>query len=255
MLKREEPLILSIETATRSGSIAVLRGREILAGRTGDAARSHSVDLLDLIREALDEAGFSVKDVDLFAVALGPGSFTGLRIGVATVKGLASTLERKAIGVETLHAVALAARASSEKTIVVALLPAGRGELFAQSFRVENRSVVPLDEPRHVPPSVLFEKLRPLRSIRFAGEGAFAQLERLRALAEEAGVTFIEEQDEKEISPIEGWSIAALPSNLAKHVGLLAYEKHREGAAYAPEELQAIYVRPSDAELKEKCRT
>ncbi|HEV7843604.1 MAG TPA: tRNA (adenosine(37)-N6)-threonylcarbamoyltransferase complex dimerization subunit type 1 TsaB, partial [Pyrinomonadaceae bacterium] len=124
MSKKEEPLILSIETATRAGSIALSRGRILLSTRRGDATRSHSTDLLELMRGALDDATCRIQDVELFAVALGPGSFTGLRIGVATAKSLASTLERQVVGVPTLQAVALAAGAGET---VVALLPAGRG--------------------------------------------------------------------------------------------------------------------------------
>lgn len=256
-MKTEETLILSIETATRAGSLALLGGRELLAALEGDATRSHSTDLLDLIQRALDEAGRQVRDVDLFAVALGPGSFTGLRIGVATAKGLASTLGRKVAGVPTLQAVALAAcfpERSAEQ--VVALLPAGRGELFAQSFRVEDSSTVrPLDKPAHVAPVALLEKFRGVRKVLWAGEGALTQRERLQALAESEGISFVEEKSEGERAEVEGWTLAALPKNLATYVGLLAFEKQGRGEVSAPEELQAIYVRPSDAELKEQCRT
>jgi tRNA threonylcarbamoyladenosine biosynthesis protein TsaB len=249
----KESLILSIETATRAGSISVSRGRNLLSSRTGDASRSHSTDLLDLIREALMESGHSVRDVELFAVALGPGSFTGLRIGVATAKSLASTLERKVVGVPTLHAVALSAGACER---VVALLPAGRGELFAQSFRVEEPDrVTPLDEATHIAPAALLEKLRGVQEVRWAGEGAHAQREKIREAAAAEGVAFREEHAGGESGPIKGWTLAALPENLAAYVGLLALEKEGRGLLSAPEDIQAIYVRLSDAELKEKCRT
>lgn len=251
--EREETLILSIETATRAGSVAVSRGKALLSTRAGDASRSHSTDLLGLVGEALSEAGATLQEVELFAVALGPGSFTGLRIGVATVKGLASTLERKVVGVPTLEALALAAGAGQR---VLALLPAGRGELFAQSFRVEEGLVVsPLDEPVHVAPRILLDKYRGVRKISWIGEGAVAQREKISAVAEEEGITFIEEDPEQETEQREKWTLAKSPENLASYVGLLAFEKQKRGETGGPEELQAIYVRPSDAELKEKCRT
>ncbi|HKS30213.1 MAG TPA: tRNA (adenosine(37)-N6)-threonylcarbamoyltransferase complex dimerization subunit type 1 TsaB [Pyrinomonadaceae bacterium] len=254
MQESEEPLILSIETATRAGSVALSRGQALLSSRTGDPTRSHSTDLLELIRDALREAGASLSDVELFAAALGPGSFTGLRIGVATVKGLASTLERRVVGVPTLEALALAAGRAER---VVALLPAGRGELFAQSFRVEGpHEVSPLDEPVHVAPDILLEKYRGQRSVIWIGEGALAQREKIRAVAEEDGIAFIEESAEQSQEEREGaWTLASLPENLAAYVGLVAFEKHKRQETGRPEELQAIYVRPSDAELKEKCRT
>jgi tRNA threonylcarbamoyladenosine biosynthesis protein TsaB len=245
----EELLILSIETATRAGSVAVSRGTTLLSSRTGDASRSHSTDLLELIRDALAEAGANLREVELFAVALGPGSFTGLRIGVATVKGLASTLERKAVGVPTLDALALAAGRSER---VVALLPAGRGELFAQSFRVEESfTVVPLDEPAHVAPAILLEKYRPQRNVRWIGEGAIAQLDKIRAVADEEGIALIEDNFEEAENPEGIWTLACLPENLAVYVGQLAFEKQKRHEMSGPEELRAIYVRPSDAELKE----
>lgn len=252
--KREEPLILCIETATRAGSIAISRGATLLSTRTGDAVRSHSVDLLELIREALEEASLGVQEVELFAVALGPGSFTGLRIGVATAKSLASTLERKVVGVPTLYAVARSCGAAGQH--VVALLPAGRGELFAQSFRVsDSGEVIPLDNPKHVAPTTLLENYRQLRDVRWCGEGAQAHSEKIRSMAEEEGIPFIVEGSEKERGFDVGWLLCAPAENLASYVCLLALEKYRRGEASGPEDLHAIYVRPSDAELKEKCRT
>jgi tRNA threonylcarbamoyladenosine biosynthesis protein TsaB len=251
--EREEPLILSIETATRAGSVAVSRGKALLSYGTGDASRSHSTDLLELISQALSEAGAGLGDVELFAVALGPGSFTGLRIGVATVKGLASTLERRVVGVPTLEALALAAGLGER---VAALLPAGRGELFAQSFRVEEPlKVSPLDKPAHVAPQILLETYRGLRNVRWIGEGADAQREKIRAVADEERIAFIEESLEQAREQEGLWTLAKSPENLAVYVGLLAFERQQRGETGRPEELQAIYVRPSDAELKEKCLT
>lgn len=251
--EREDPLILSIETATRAGSIALARGSARLSTRTGDARRSHSTDLLELLQEALDEASCRVQDIDLFAVALGPGSFTGLRIGIATTKSLASTLERQVVGVPTLHAIARAAGAGKR---VVALLPAGRGELFAQGFRVGNTGeIIPLDKPAHVAPAALFESLRQYRSIIWAGEGAYAQREKIHAMAYDAGISFIEESGEKESGLDEGWVLASPVENLASYTGLLALEHYRRGETSGPHDLHAIYVRPSDAELKGICRT
>src|SRR5215213_11858472 len=103
------PLILSVETATLSGSVALSRGAHILAAFAGDSGVSHSNTLLHDIDKLLHQAQVELSEIDLFAVANGPGSFTGLRIGIATIKGLAATLGGPCAGVPTLHAVALAA--------------------------------------------------------------------------------------------------------------------------------------------------
>src|ERR1041384_8457042 len=100
-----EPLILAIETATRAGGVAVARGKTVLSCREGDASISHSTNLIEMIDAVLNEAGAQLSDVDVFAVAVGPGSFTGLRIGLATVKAFAEVNQRPIVGISTLAAV------------------------------------------------------------------------------------------------------------------------------------------------------
>src|SRR5204863_4448137 len=116
---------------------------------------SHSNTLLADLDKLLAETKTKLPAIDLFAVAAGPGSFTGLRIGIATVKALAATLDRPCAAIPTLQAVALAGGPSDAS---VALLPAGRGEVFAQLFSVANDgTVTPLDEPLHIPPEKRFD--------------------------------------------------------------------------------------------------
>ena len=222
------PLILSVETATLSGSVALSRGEEIVAALAGDSGISHSNTLLNDIDKLLREAQVDLSEIDLFAVATGPGSFTGLRIGIATVKGLAATLDRPCAGVPTLHAVALSAGASDQS---VALLPAGRGEVFAQLFSVTKDGLVTeLDKATHISPQRLLAKYGSLESVLWCGEGAIAN----SALLESK----------------PGWQIAPPTQNLATHVASLALAKFRDNQLVHPDALQAIYVRPSDAELK-----
>ena len=224
------PQILSVETATLAGSVALSRGEKVIAALAGDSGVSHSNTLLSDIDRVLAEAGVELADVDLFAVATGPGSFTGLRIGIATVKGLAATLDRPAAGVPTLHAVALAAGPSARS---VALLPAGRGEVFAQLFSVTKDGLVTeLDNATHISPSKLLEKYGSLESVLWCGEGAIAN----KALLENR--------------PGQEGRLAPAVANLATNVAKLALVKFREQQLVHPDALQAIYVRPSDAELK-----
>src|ERR1700716_2270585 len=112
MSHEKAPLILAIETATRSGSVALARGCTILASTSGDASASHSTDLIESIDSVLQSAGAELKEIDLFAAAVGPGSFTGLRIGLATTKSLATCTGKDCAGVSTLAAIAHAAGTS-----------------------------------------------------------------------------------------------------------------------------------------------
>src|SRR4029079_8498802 len=134
--------VLSLETATIGGSICVARGLDTLAARAGDSKVSHSNSLLSDISESLQAAGLTLADIQLFACASGPGSFTGLRIGIATLKALAATLQKPCAGVPTLNAIA---HSAGDSSATVALLPAGRGEVFAQMFSVSADHVIEVD--------------------------------------------------------------------------------------------------------------
>lgn len=254
MQRNDEPLILSLETTTRAVSIALTRGERILSTRTGETQSSHSTDLLSNVRAVLEEAGRVIKDIDLFAVTSGPGSFTGLRIGVATVKSFAATLDRPAIGVPTLYAIACSAGVSA---CTLALLPAGRGEVFGQLLAVERDGQIrPLTEPVHLPPQRLLESLDPRRQLKLAGEGVKVYADLIKMYALQAGILLIVEGEDSR--PVESdekkWVLAHSNENLAVHVASHARRLFREGNVGNPEDLRAIYVRPSDAELNEQCR-
>lgn len=253
MLADEPPLLLSLETATRAGSVAVTRGDALLASRSGDAQVSHSTHLLEHIKSALDVAGLKLRELDYFAVATGPGSFTGLRIGLATVKSFAATLSRQCVGVPTLQAIAQAAGESSR---TIALLPAGRGEVFAQNFAVSSAGLAqPLDAPAHLAPGQLFETVAPLRALKWAGEGAHLHAAAIRACALAEGIEFRLADGKEPISSDEPrWTLIKSGEPLAVSVAHLAGWRIRSGKASLPQEVQALYVRPSDAELQERCR-
>ncbi len=124
--------ILAIETADLRGSVALLQRDQLLAERTLDAQRRSARSLAPAIAELLDEAGWRPQDVQLVAVATGPGSFTGLRIGVTTAKAFAYAASCQVIDVHTLEAIAARADANVSRLWVV--LDAERGELFAAEF-------------------------------------------------------------------------------------------------------------------------
>jgi tRNA threonylcarbamoyladenosine biosynthesis protein TsaB len=227
---KRQPLILAIETATRAGGVAVARGEAVLASIGGDPSISHSTNLLEMVETALRNADVTMTEVDLFAVAVGPGSFTGLRIGVATAKAFAVHLHRRVLGVATLAAVA---HASGFEGQTVSLLPAGRGEVFAQRFKVQQGVVTPIDEPQHLSPREVIDKYASLEAVRFAGEGVRMLQEQLAA----------GENSESIVSEIP---------ILAASVAVLAAREYQQGRAVAPEDLHAVYVRASDAEINER---
>ncbi len=254
MQPNDELLILSLETTTRAASIALTRGERILSTRTGESQSNHSTDLLTNVRAVLKEAGRVIKDIDLFAVASGPGSFTGLRIGLATVKSFAATLDRPCIGVPTLYAIALSGGVSA---CTLALLPAGRGEVFGQLLAVERDGQIrPLTEPVHLPPQRLLESLDHRRELKLAGEGVKVYADLINAYVLQAGVSLIWEGNDPTFveSDEKKWMLAHSNENLAVHVASHARRLFQMRDPGNPEDLRAIYVRPSDAELNEQCR-
>ncbi len=246
----EKPLLLSLETATRAGSLALMRGATSLASLTSVTEESHSINLLQQIESLLEGAAVTLRDIDLFTTAAGPGSFTGLRIGLATIKGFAQTLARPCIGVPTLYALAHAGGISNS---TCALLPAGRGEVFAQLLRVSARGhVSPLNEAAHLPPQQLLERLSETRSLRWTGPGALLYADEIKERAGVLGIDFVERdtQAKFEMEKENQWTLVKDQQVMAEHVGILALQQFRGGDfACGPSDLQAIYVRPSDAEL------
>ena len=233
-IEKDKPLILAIETATRAGSVAVASGGEIVASRAGNASVSHSTNLIEMIEAVLNEAGSNLSDIDLFATAVGPGSFTGLRIGLATVKAFAAVTGGQIVGLSTLAAIAHAEHKRGE---IVSLLPAGRGEVFAQMFSVDDCVVNPLDRAAHLSPKEVVEKYSDRPGVSFAGEG--------------------KSQFNHPLATASG----SVPSNsvpaeaticLAVSVAGLALKEYREGKSVTPDELHAVYVRASDAEINER---
>jgi tRNA threonylcarbamoyladenosine biosynthesis protein TsaB len=186
------PLTLCVDTATDARSVAVARGARVVALVREASAQGRTSALLEEIDGALREAGVALGRIDLYAVATGPGSFTGLRAGLATIKAFASINARPVAAVPTLHAVALSA---GESARTLAMMPAGRGEVFAQTLRVERGGrIVELDRAAHVSPSSLLRQAAARTGpLKFAGGGARAHAELIRAVAAEAGIQLIGE--------------------------------------------------------------
>jgi len=232
-------LILSIDTATTCGGVCLFRGGVVLASVPTAAQMSHSNTLLRDINEMLKATGVAVADIDLFAVARGPGSFTGLRIGIATIKALAATLGRPCVGISTLHAIASAAGPSSA---TASLIPAGRGELFSQLLSVSSAGdVSEIDDPVHQPAQKIINKYSDKAELIWAGPGAHAQQVLLGEAARRAGYNLSALPKDE-----QGWKLAPIPANLSIEIAALAIRQSEVNAA----ELRALYVRPSDPELK-----
>jgi len=170
-----EPLLLAIESATRVASVALLRGDRLLGERASLPGQHHAERLLPMLDELLGEQGTPLAQVDAFAVSIGPGSFTSLRIGLASVKGLAFGSDRPVAAVSTLEALAWSAKQRADALpgtsgLWVPLLDAGRGEVYAAAYRIVGASLEPvLGESVHAPEDLARQMREP--GI-WVGEGA-----------------------------------------------------------------------------------
>ncbi len=244
----ESLLTLAVDTSTERRSVALLRGARVLAEAEGGLREGGSANLLADVDRALASASVGLREVGLFAAAVGPGSFTGLRSGLATVKGLAMTTGRPAVGVQTLHAVAYGARPARR---AVALIPAGRGEVFAQQLSVTaDGRVEELEAPEHVPPALLVERMRGSGGgVKWVGGGALKYFELIKQGAAAAGLG-LAQAAAGEDAPEDCWAVSGGQAALARGVAALAREKYAAGGEWGAGSLGAVYVRPSDAELK-----
>jgi tRNA threonylcarbamoyladenosine biosynthesis protein TsaB len=218
---------LALETSGMAGSLAALDASRVLEERTLDPAQKAARTLAPSIRELLRGVGWRPADVQLVAVAAGPGSFTGLRIGVTTAKAFAYAVGAQVLGVNTLEAVAFAVPPEAFPLRVV--MDAQRRELFAATFARDEQGRVTFAAPTHiVAADDWLAGLRPGESV--AGPG----LERLAAA----------------LPP----GVIALPRELwhprAAAVGQLALEHHAAGRRDDVFQLTPNYFRKSAAEEK-----
>lgn len=172
--------ILGFDTATRATAVALANQRGVSLEARDDPPRGqrprHAAALLPLCTELLERAGIGFYDLDRLAVGVGPGTFTGLRIGVATARALAQATALPVVGVSTLWSLALNALSASpvpEVEAVAALLDARRGEAFAAVWRSEELRGEPLIAPSAFTPEALAERLARLGlPVLALGEGA-----------------------------------------------------------------------------------
>ena len=145
--------LLAIDTATRACSAAVWVDGQVAARRFEEMARGQSEALMPMVTEVMAEAGVAFDGLDLLAATVGPGAFTGLRIGLAAARGMALALSIPCIGVTTLEAVAEGVPAAErDGRAVLAVLDAKRADVYAQLFSSDLR---PLSEPDAVMPEDL----------------------------------------------------------------------------------------------------
>ncbi len=217
--------LLAVETSTLAGGVAVLDDQGVRGEYLLDVRAMHSERLMPAIDRLLADAGWGPADLQGLAVAVGPGSFTGLRIGLATVKGLALALGIPVAAVPTLDAMAAALPFASLP--VCPVLDARKGEVYCSLYRWDGTAMRRQWEYLALAPETLAARLA--EPVVLLGDGA----------------ALIRTPHARPAPPHR-----ALPSPAA--VGVLGRERLAAGLTVAPAELVPIYLRPSEAELKRR---
>lgn len=222
--------ILSLDTCTRAGSVALLEDGKVVGAQILDVQATHSERLLPAVDRLLADARWTMADLDLLACAKGPGSFTGLRIGVSTAKGMAFATGKPLVGVNSLEAMALGF--SYCQTLLCPMIDARKRQVFTALFKPDGRGGFECERPDESVQAADFAS-----SIKepclFFGDGADLFAEIIRKAKPDA--LFIP---------------TALCYPRAVGIALLGEQIHRQGERG----LVAHYVRVSDAELNPKFR-
>ena len=225
--------ILALETATRAGSWALAEDGIVVAEGQGGDGGTHDLRLPQPLVEMLGARRLTLADVDFFAVATGPGSFTGLRVGIATIQGFAVATGKPVIPVPTLDAIAAAAAAEADAVALEYLavwLDAQRREIFGALYALRDEPRLLMPPQVGTPAEIAREMAGLIGSAHagFAGDGAH----RYHASFETLGI------GDARLLPIRP---------IAPHLARLA--TRRVADAVAPHALVPVYVRRTDAEL------
>ena len=165
-------LTLAFESSAKAASVALCDGETLIAQTTQNCGLTHSVTLLPMAEALLKNTGYKLRDVELFAVAHGPGSFTGIRIGVSAVKGLAWGAQKAAVGVSTLEAMAYNGLAFGEGAVLCCVMDARRNQVYNALFEICNGRPVRITEDRPIALEELAEEVIVLgRPVYLLGDG------------------------------------------------------------------------------------
>lgn len=225
-------LTLAFDTASKTASVALLREHDVLYDTIINKGLNHSEVLLPAIDEAFRLSNIKLKDIDFFACTLGPGSFTGLRIGVSTLKGLMMATGKPAAGVSSLAALALNVKTKGK--IIGSVMDAGRGQVYLAYYQYDQDGVL-----RQIAPEQILDPkdiIHPYQEeVIYVGDGAIQHADRFISIGKRSQIASVEQQ-------FIG----------ASAVGVLAMEKYRSKDFLDLASCVPVYLRSADAELKKR---
>lgn len=225
-------LILAIDTATKIGSVALYEDKTGIIGEINLYVKvNHSNVIMKAVDSLFDLSGYTIKDVDKIAVTTGPGSFTGIRIGVAIAKGLACSLKKPIIGINELDV--LAETGEEREGLIVPLIDARKERVYYSQYKYENRKLVRKEEYKDGELRDILEKLKG-EKVAFIGDGAIVNQELIKEIMGEDNIVF---------SKVNSIPRAAMAAQMALH--------HEDDNIYT---LEPFYLNKSQAEREKEER-
>jgi len=224
-------LTLAFDTSFQTVAVAILRDNAILYDTIINVDLNHSEVLLPAINQACLQTGIKVVDVDLFACTIGPGSFTGLRIGAGTLKGFMLATGKPAVGVSSLAALAM--NVSNNSKIICSVMDAGRGQVYVAYFRYNQESLLEQIGPDEVVnPADIDPDSK--QEVLFVGDGAIKYAEIISG-TKKINI-FVASQQQQYIR--------------ASSVAILGIEKFNRNEILDVETFVPVYLRSADAHPK-----
>lgn len=223
--------VLAIDTSSMVASCAIMDDQKLISEYILNHKRTHSQKIMPMIKEVLSSCELTPDDIDLYGVAKGPGSFTGLRIGISTIKALAHVNNKPVVGVSTLDA--LAFNIPFGDGIIVPIMDAKRDRVFTGMYKWENGNFFVLEEQKVIEVDKLIEELKKRDEIIiFNGDGTLVYKERLLSSLGNRAI------------------ISSKAANMARasSVAELALAKAQEGKTENYIDLLPDYMRKSQAE-------
>lgn len=232
-------VLLAIDTSSKVTSLCVTRNGKVVKSLNDNFDENRSEKLWVEIERLLGDARLTIDDVDLFAACVGPGGFTGLRVGLAAAKGFAAAAGKPLMGVTSLEAAAASAGGASS---VVALVNAYKGDVYSQLFSFDgDRAPVAQNEPIVSTFRLALDRVAHIEKLAFVGDAAVENEGEIRKLTAEI------RRDEASRAARD-WAVQEPDSSTAEAIARLALLRYVRGEA--PDAVSACYVRRAEAEIK-----
>ncbi|HEY4544336.1 MAG TPA: tRNA (adenosine(37)-N6)-threonylcarbamoyltransferase complex dimerization subunit type 1 TsaB [Tissierellaceae bacterium] len=227
--------VLSLDTSTLMATCAVIENNKLVGEYSVNQDMSHSENLMPMIEELFKNLKMDIKDIDLYCVAIGPGSFTGLRIGLATMKAFAHLFDKPIVGVSTLEALAYNMAYSN---IVIPMIDARRNRVYTAIYKWEKEELIEVLSPQVLEVDHLLDEASKYDNVSLIGDGTDYYKEKISEKLKDKA------------------QIARLNQNVCKagsvgEIGLMKYKKGYKDDYFT---LAPSYLRETQAqrELKER---